>query len=87
MALLLNLSDNLPKQTQNNTVFLEEKKWTGWDLNPRPQPAFQGSSLYYFQSKVRAHGKRTVRFKSHPLHSLSICFAACTSNEVYSEMR
>jgi hypothetical protein len=33
------LFDNFLKQAQNNTVFYQiDKRWTGWDLNPRPQP-------------------------------------------------
>jgi hypothetical protein len=31
------LSDNFLKQAQNNTIILNRKRWTGWDLNPRPQ--------------------------------------------------
>ena len=40
LALLLNLSYNHQNRTQFNTVLYNRKKWTGWDLNPRPQPAF-----------------------------------------------
>ena len=39
-ALLRNLSDNCQNQVQNNTVGVQQKEWTGWELNPRPQPVF-----------------------------------------------
>ena len=37
LTLLLNLFDNNLKQSQYNTVFVQQEKWTGWweDLNPR----------------------------------------------------
>jgi hypothetical protein len=47
-ALLLNLSYNNRKQSQNNTVFANMKKWTGWDLNPRPAPVFCAALLIIY---------------------------------------
>ena len=35
-ALLLDLSDNRLHQAQSDTVLYNRKRWTGWDLNPRP---------------------------------------------------
>jgi hypothetical protein len=43
LASYLNLSDNILKQSQFNTVILKQEKvdWGGDDLNPRPQSASQ----------------------------------------------
>jgi hypothetical protein len=37
LALLGFLSYNNQNQSQFNAVGVQQEKWTGWDLNPRPQ--------------------------------------------------
>jgi hypothetical protein len=45
-------------RTQINAVVVQQEKWTGWDLNPRPQPAFYLVLLATDKSS----------FKPHPVH-------------------
>jgi len=49
--------------------FQHRKKWTGWDLNPRPQPTSQGRTLY---PNLYDRAAERKLFKSHQLHAFSL---------------
>ena len=63
-----------------------KKKWTGWDLNPRPQPAFFKDSAFYL-SKVVVALEREL-YCSNPTSSilfLSTCLIGSPSSEICSD--
>jgi hypothetical protein len=58
----------LPKTSSKQFRILpEQKKWTGWELNPRPKPFFLNHDY--------------LSFKSHPLQSFSFCMFYTLTDE------